>query len=801
QFGNSAIRQFGNSAIRQFGNSAIRQFGNSLNRSLTLALALSAALTVSVRAQWTGDATDNVYGNPANWTNDTVNHHFINPDLANNVQLTFNNTYPDFTVSGGFVYTTTNAFDLNIGANNSGTGPYLWLFTGNGPAFTVDIGDNTMANTNKTLNFGSTVTSLILDFQGNDAVFAITPSLGTPINNNNYIDIMNLHATGSNIGALTKTGAGTLTVRGNPSQTFNVSGPVTVSGGLLNISVDANNATVATTPRITGATDYRVVGRASTLRLYNETNLASTQNVIETSSTVTLDGGVFAVQARSLGLPDQQVAEVHLQGGRNSIANGLTSNRVVGNDFTLTIGTLTRENFATVNFFGDRSQLGAVGAANATFVKLTNSQPILEALIGGSGAAGDKNISILPWATANASLNSMWGNWRVDSAEPYSGGELVTYNAATGFRALADNEYFTTADNDNSLAAAGAKDNIHINSNTTVSTDKTVNAMKVNGGNLTIGNNNTLTVTSGALITWNNISGGTLDSGNNPFIISGGNNPTISSELTNSVADPDEAGLIVAYVRYYNGWNRLTLSGNNTYTGKTIVQGDLTLRNSAALPSTSKLHVDLDATVLIQNNGATGTRINTPKLSGQGLVNFDGTPNSSPNLLVIGTGSNVYLTDDNNSIQIGADGILAPGDLAGGAAATGTLLLGDKVVWVNFLKDSIFQFDIASATDSDLLSFANAAATLNFATGAIIQLNFLNDYTPADGDSWQLATGFDLTSSKLGDIIVNDTIGGIYDLDFTGGGLQLTFNIPEPGTWTLLLTGAALLAIFRRRRK
>jgi hypothetical protein len=64
-----------------------------------------------------------------------------------------------------------------------------------------------------------------------------------------------------------------------------------------------------------------------------------------------------------------------------------------------------------------------------------------------------------------------------------------------------------------------------------------------------------------------------------------------------------------------------------------------------------------------------------------------------------------------------------------------------------------------------------------------------------------LFTGFgDIT---LGEVNVLDAQGDPldgFDLSLRGNNLFLTAIIPEPGTWTLLLTGAALLALLRRRR-
>ncbi|MDR1304710.1 MAG: PEP-CTERM sorting domain-containing protein, partial [Verrucomicrobiales bacterium] len=160
----------------------------------------------------------------------------------------------------------------------------------------------------------------------------------------------------------------------------------------------------------------------------------------------------------------------------------------------------------------------------------------------------------------------------------------------------------------------------------------------------------------------------------------------------------------------------------------------------------------------------------------------------------------------NNTIAVGAGGVIAPGGVAT-PDGVGTLTLGANVNAISFLADSVFAVDIAGNGLSDTLAFTNNAATLNFNAGATIALNFLNDYSPAEGDTWLFATGFDFTASAALSDLTKLTISGLdadydYLLDFTTSGLQLTLTtIPEPTSATLLLLGGALLALTLRRQQ
>ncbi|MDR1190832.1 MAG: PEP-CTERM sorting domain-containing protein, partial [Verrucomicrobiales bacterium] len=105
---------------------------------------------------------------------------------------------------------------------------------------------------------------------------------------------------------------------------------------------------------------------------------------------------------------------------------------------------------------------------------------------------------------------------------------------------------------------------------------------------------------------------------------------------------------------------------------------------------------------------------------------------------------------------------------------------------------------------SDTLAFTNNAATLNFNAGATIALNFLNDYSPAEGDSWLFATGYNALGSVFDqdNIIVTGLAADTYAWALDHGALQLTMlSIPEPSSAVLLLLGGAILALTLRRRR
>ncbi|MDR1190749.1 MAG: PEP-CTERM sorting domain-containing protein [Verrucomicrobiales bacterium] len=817
------IRQFGNSAIRQFGNSAIRQFGNSLNRSLTLAFVSALALMVSVitaSAQWIGPGTGGDFFNTANWLNYDINYEFTGTNADGGYGWTGASNVYGFQSqtavfdSNHFTYRNTDAVNFNL--------QQLGKLTLQGPGdtftFTVDMGSATAPTSQAFTIGGHGSWGGTLDFNNKNVVFDISPSLSGTILSNSVTDKVNFYNTGTNIGSLVKRGQGILMLDGVEQFRFIVSGSVSVEEGLLYLAINnLNNPDMA--PRISGATSYNVHQRAA---IYldaagNIASLAGTTNLIN-NAPINLYGASLAarIASNNNGPHDQTVGAVHLRSGLSVIANqGGVINEAT--PVTLTLASLERHNYALVNFIGNDNGAGS-------FIKITNDSNIITALVGGTTSdaltpgkvgTGITNLKILPWATHRAGVDSSYNQGWVMGGDAYNADTMVTYSAVTGIRQLRDNEFYDTSVTDNTLANAADDDNVWLGGNsqgvnTVLSADKTINSMRVTQWNnrLYFQNNSTLTVTSGLIISGRaggmNIgysdstnASGAISSGDREMIITGINGMSFWVPIINELdpADNSVAGLIIGV----QDGASLIFNSYNNYGGKTIVEGGVTLKHGAALPSTTALHIGDFGSVQI--NYAIGpAQLRVQKLTGSGTLNFDAAATGN---LIIGTASADAGKFDYDSRTVSVDDgfAIAPGDA--NAMPLGTLTFGANVADIAFLAGSFLDMDLAAGGLGDSLAALGSATSLTFLDGANLRLNFLDGLAAADGDSWILATNFNNLIGNLDQVNILDQADSSltgWSLLFDSNSLLLSYAIPEPSAWVLLLTGVGLLAILRRRR-
>ncbi|MDR1146797.1 MAG: PEP-CTERM sorting domain-containing protein [Verrucomicrobiales bacterium] len=688
------------------------------------------------------------------------------------------------TISGDLVYRNTDPWVASMGFA-AGDIPGYIVIAGREGASTAAIVYDTNGKT--TWTFGDTGRTLTLDFAGQDAVFNITPrALGDTTGR----DLMQIRATGTNLASLTVTGNGYTVMDGNPARNHNYyldGGPLTVNGGVLQMR--SSSGGVHSGAIVRGAGKINLVGKGALLYLdltaINGSQTAAV-NFLEPDATVNLYASQLGWRADgSTIFGQQQTGDVILRGGRSALA--FDDNTV--NNFTLTLNSLTRENHATLNFAG-------LATAGAVSVKIAagNDGNIIGDLVGTGTDSGVTNLKILPWATARGTYN--FGDWGQEAIVSNGGGnsfaasDLVTYDSAGGFRVLAANEYAALP------TVSGSDDNVRLAADLNVSgTDFTVNSLSGRGA-YTQSGYDTLTVASGLVAATTgglSISGGTLDTGDRALILAGnGSDVTLAARLTNT-ATGDTPSLIIASL------GRTFLDGTgHDFTGTVLVQGALWFRNGT-LPAAAAIRVDRSG--LLLTDGARNIR--TRALAGSGTVKFG---NAGSRLVVGGTSDTTLFSNYTAGwISVDDTGILAPGD-ADGEFQADALMLSANILGVRFYANSILDLDLASDTVSDLLSISldnTSAPTLMFDDGAIIRLNFLNDYTPAADNDWLLTTGFSAVSGDLNNVLLRNYAGTSlsdeWSLSTVGGNLLLTYTIPEPSTWLLLTLGATLLVTLRRR--
>src|SRR5688500_16173710 len=182
-------------------------------------------------------------------------------------------------------------------------------------------------------------------------------------------------------------------------------------------------------------------------------------------------------------------------------------------------------------------------------------------LIGGAGAAGGTDVSIAPFVTG---ANSATGG----------PADLVTYDLTTGFRTLTAAEYAT------GTPVGDTNNNHNLAGNVTLAGPVGINAAKLSatGQTLSLGGS-TLTVKSGALLAAatatpgsSAVRDGTLEFGSAEGIITtaGGHDLAVAAVVNGS------NGLTKS------GAGVLTLSGTNTYSGTTALNGGILAIESEA---------------------------------------------------------------------------------------------------------------------------------------------------------------------------------------------------------------------------
>ena len=298
-------------------------------------------------------------------------------------------------------------------------------------------------------------------------------------------------------------------------------------------------------------------------------------------ATMVFKGGFLEYRGQALdpslrGQPVvEQVRQIEFASGMSEISmqngnNVSSSTTLLAND---PANGLVRRQGATLMIGGDdarsaKSMSGAIGVAE----KLIFASGAAGFLKGGGGAAGSKNVSIIPWITLGTFYHP-------------GQGRFVTYDRVNGIRCLTDAEYVTGTvlgcPPDSNVS--GAKLNLGTNKT------QTINAYTTEAwDNTDIGPGSTLAVSSGVIWFGSGPAGigngdpanaGTIDFGPAEGIIWTGFDTPYGPNCIGSVIT-GTGGLTLA------GNNVLILEAANPYTGKTCVGsgilqvGDETLTHS-----------------------------------------------------------------------------------------------------------------------------------------------------------------------------------------------------------------------------
>ncbi|MDR1146255.1 MAG: hypothetical protein LBK71_08985, partial [Verrucomicrobiales bacterium] len=680
----------------------------------------------------------------------------------------------NLTVSGS-VGTADDFVYLNSyrGGNNTATinGSGTLFFNGPNTLFAVASGatsDNNL-NVSVPLNFAGDVTfnvgsgySLAYYADGAGPSSQLLPS--TPI--------LNLSGAMNVAGDVTKTGG----------ERMKILGPgYLAAGGAFNIMdgiviAEVNNAVLTDgSERIRGASAVNIVAnpssyRASMLILNGDQNgyaqATGTGGLLAKDIPVNLLGGALMAQGVRRAGDEydnwlESTGTVNLLSGRNYL--GFTGTGSGGRGYGLQLAALNRQNGATLSLYGIASAYGTVQ------LKVLNEDAITGDLVGSGTSL--TSTAILPWAVAQSGVAV--GNPTV--AQLSAGNDLVTYVSGSGFRALAANEY------KDSLASASADgmtdNNVSLAAAETFTGNVTVNALR--GGVKVTGDSAArLTVSSGLLVASGNLDlnagNYTISTGSRALIgLGGGGINMMGTTYVNDIAKGSkEIGLIAATSGNFS-------LGPGNFGGTVLVEsGILVAAANNSIPVTSDVRIDTRASFNVQ------AEVTAASLAGSGTVLFQ---NNQRKLSIGGAVTGQAY----NSVVVRNGGFIAPGDVAGPLQAS-ALYFGANIDTIIFEAGSLLQLDLGADGVSDTLAIyntTNPTKTLTFNDGAILQLNFLDGYTPQENDTWSLAAGFTTISEATGDwskVLLQDAGGDdlsdLFTLELNNGSLLLTSVIPEPST-------------------
>ena len=652
------------------------------------------------------------------------------------------------------------------------------------------------------------------------------------------------------------------------SDTLTVDGEIKSNGGFTKTGAGTMKLTAGNT--YIGATNVN----AGTLITTSSGTLASSAVNVASGATY-VDGSNFITSA------------VNINGGTLTIGETSATSRIVIGDFAVTNGTVNFDfNSASVDYNFDNLSTGAAtltsGIINVTFNNddentwWTNVTDSGYALINASAMTVDLNNFQLfvnseesqQWyldTADNALVLKKLGSepptptdyyyqaqddldkekWTIDGTDKKG----IKFTSGDQNEVTYDKEVQMNADAPNGTIEVGDERNLTLSGN--VSGDK--NLEKTGKGTLTLSNENTYsgptTVTDGTLdltaknaisnsssvennaaITMgadqslNNLSGtGTIDNGGKALTL----NNTAATEFSGVISGN---GSLTK-----SGTETLTLSGDNTYTGKTTVsEGTLALTEQNAISNSSSVSVEENGKVTmgadqsfnnLSGNGTIDNGGNDLTLNNTAETLFSGAVSGNGNVTKTGAGTLKILSTDgqfapeNFTVEAGKLDFKGKynGDLI---VKTGTTFspgnsVGDLTVYGNVIIETgatgLFEFSAYNEDPAlqqfDTLAIDGAGAFV-IDENSIIKLYFENN----DADLWATeGAEYQLVSDADFNVNVMPTLGnyqGWFDLIGKGDGLYLvglgapeSTGVPEPSTWALLALGAAGLLFWRKRNK
>ena len=437
--------------------------------ALVLPLSSWLALSPTVKAEWTASgAGPFLYDSPSNWHDGTIDNIFTNdPGAAQQtVDFTTNRTLVDGfliqvplssdTAGTPFLFRARNAD--NTGAENRTLtlqgAMSIALGTGSTAKQTVQMGENGGGQVN-------------FDFDGGARTITVNPG---ETGGSSRWDQLTIFGNLTNGTGLTKSGAGILSLQADGAASSPLTGVLEITGGKLQLGGQSAFSAIS---------EVRLSNSFTRLEFNNNLSGNATDRLGD-AIPLSASGAYTAIAliGSSVAASSETIGQVTMNGGGLLLG----AHRSGGQTATLTVAEIVRANTNNMLLIGTNSE--ALSGVESR-VLVNSDANLLADLVGGGGAAGSTNISILPWARGTLA-NDNTGNPQIAG--------FVTYTSDGGFRLLKEAEYVST------LASAAVTDNVRLTAGETLAASRTVNSIFVAGGNPTINTAGyALTITSGAI--------------------------------------------------------------------------------------------------------------------------------------------------------------------------------------------------------------------------------------------------------------------------------------------------------------
>ena len=637
--------------------------------------------------------------------------------------------------------------------------------------------------------------SNLIDVRGNGTAtiraLGYNPTFSGAINLGNNLNVISNNNFGSNIGISGGvTGTGNLVIQSNAANGTTDSF-ITFSGATVNMTGTITNSGTTTSATDSHTTISAVIGTNVTGITQNSTNsqlFLTANNTFIGNITVTagtlnasLGQGGNNPTSGALGNPSTAGRQVTIASGASlNFNNGdVLGQGGTGNTLLTLIanGGTIRNNGNILNTLGPVQLNGGTLTSTATGngFKLTGTVTVggsAVSTISASGAVGSSGVITYDVADAVVGSGSDL-NVTAVVADIFGAGGIIKTGAGT-----------MTLSNVNTFTGLTRVDNGTLTLNHATNTLPNAGAINVNGGTLALGTN---TDTVGAVtLTSGSITGsgtGTL-TGSSYGVQSG----SVSAKL---------AGASVVLTKSTAG--TVTLSGINTYTGATNVDGGtLAVSGAGTINSTSAINVAAGAK-FVYNSSVALTVAPTLNGSGSNKATFSGTGTINAAMTL-------------NSV----DDVISPGNSPGvqayGANQTWSAFSYDWELndWDNTIAGTdIDQIQITGTLDLSAVTanqyLLNILSLNNANASGLVGAGGANTFTEANR-SWNILTtttgitGFNASEWQIVPGGFQDVETGTWSINQSGNNLVLNYTvIPEPNV-AALLGGLGVLALLRRRR-